>query len=182
MIDQQTTESETCELRVIVGSGVAVRRFAASIGATNLFSLSGMGRLTVWPMYEDDHDALHRAYGTGDWSDQHIRLSSRDVEQCAKCSVGERLAYLEAIATADTFHQAAAAWLDGTMSVRPTSLSLNTAGQHIYRPRRLWPLNMALGALGITPTSPETDAMAESGLGQFASNADLMANAMPAAS
>ena len=164
------------ELRLFVGTTVAVRRLASNVEAPRLFRLDGVARLAIWPIDDDLHDALHRTYGTGDWLKNAVRLSTRDLEFGAKYSLGEKLAYLEAVATPETFHQAAAAWRNGVMCVQPTALNLKEDALQSQRPRKLWPLNVALTALGVSPVGRD-DAIAASGLAHFASNAEILANA-----
>ncbi|MEL7049719.1 MAG: hypothetical protein AAFO75_12325, partial [Pseudomonadota bacterium] len=158
------------ELKLFVGTSGAIRALAGRAGNPPIYKPGTLEHdLLVLPMDDLTQDRLHRAYGTGDWPDPTIALSSGDLKVCAKVSLGGRLAFINAIAEHNGFHQSAAAWSDGHMSVRPLTLA---ASDQANRPRRLWPINVALAELGI-PNTGQQDAMAASGLMQFASNDEL---------
>lgn len=177
--------SRVLELRVFAGPLVVLRRFksaaqAAADAAVAIYEVPSPMGLTVLPVDDRVHDALHRAYGTGDWLSEGPRLSTGDLSFGLKASMAGPLAYLEAVLDDDRFHQAAVVWRDGAFALRPQSLILATAEtEHGTQPaggrqRSLWPLNQALQQLGVTPT-PSADALEQSGLAAFADNDELRA-------
>lgn len=172
-----TTPTPIHELRLFVGGRSVLRQFREITDKLRLFDPGGATGLAVMPLDDDLHDELRRTYGTGDWLEQGPRLSSGDIAYCAKLSRAGPLAYIEAIADKGGFSQAAMAWRDGRVSVRPQFFAATSINSPI-RARALWPMNVALHDIGAHP-GPHQDALEVTGIARFASNADIIARAEP---
>lgn len=178
MVERSSSEFE---LRLFAGPLTVLRRFREVCKCTEILKVPGPLGLTVIPLDDGVHDALHRAYGTGDWLATGPRLSTGDLAFCGKASLAGPLAYLEAVVDGQHFHQAAAAWHQGVAVFRPQSLTLplGESPQDGVTPPRgrqrpLWPLNQALQQLGIRATD-DADAIERSGLSSFADTREMIA-------
>ena len=138
-----------------------------------MFALTPAADVLALPLSHDLHDALHAAYGTGEWLDAGARISTGDQIFASQASRGSALAYLEIHTFGGVGEQSAALWLDGHTVLKPTTLAADLAAR---RAPAFWPINVALKGLGIAPAA-DGDALAVVGLAAFRSNEDLVANA-----
>jgi hypothetical protein len=162
-------------LRLFAGHPRGLLRYRALVPALRLFYLTPGAELAVIPIDDDGQDALHRAYGTGEWLDTlGMQLTSSDAAFAADASRSSAIAYLQTDYAGGTGAQAAALWIGGDWALRPLSLAADVAGN---RPRATWPINAALRGLGVKSVAgrDEFDCF---GLGAFPSFAAIIQHAL----
>lgn len=160
-------------LRLFTGALTALRPFTEISPHARVFALAADSPLPVLPLDERLHDALHAAYGTGDWLDEGAMLTSTDLAFAAKASRGAALAYVETNYFGGEGTQVAALWRDGALLLKPVAMDAETARQ---RPRSLWPINVVLRTLGVT-AQPGGDEFAALGLERWRGTEDIVAHA-----
>jgi hypothetical protein len=138
-------------LRLFAGPKAALRPFRDVVPITRAYALTPAAPLYVIPVDDTLLDALHAAYGTGEWLEHPShpeaappRLTSTDMVFAARASTGTGLAYLETEYFGGVGWQAAAVWIDGKLAMRP-ALTHSSDG----RAPPLRPINGALRMLGI---------------------------------
>ena len=161
-------------VRLFVGPAGALMPFLATAGG-RAFALSPGAEMLVLPLTDELHDALHAAYGTGEWLATGPRLSTGDLAFAAAASRGTALVYLETDYFAGEGGQCAVLWRDGTEVLRPTCMGAEAART---RPANLWPINSALRGLGVTATLHD-DEFSTLGLAHFRSNEAILEGAVP---
>ena len=127
----------------------------------------------VLPLDDDLHEQLHSVYGTGDWHEAGVLLSSSDLAFAAKASRGAVLAYIETNYFGGQGAQCALLWRDGVLALKPGAMEEATAR---VRPRPLWPINVVLKALGVAARAGG-DEFAELGLERWRHTEDIIENA-----
>lgn len=160
-------------VRAFVGPLTALRPFVAAAPVARVFELHAGAPLPLLPLDEVVHEALHTAYGTGDWIEAGPLLSSTDLAFAAKASRGAALAYVETDYFGGAGRQCAVLWRDGAVVLKPTEMDAETGRT---RPRSLWPINMALKGLGIIAAAGG-DEFTVSGLGGWRHTEDIIAQA-----
>ncbi len=153
-------------LRLFVGARQALSPYLAIATHARIFSLRPMASIYVLPLDDDLHDHLHESYGTGEWLDDGLQLSSGDIAFAARASAGTALAYIETEYFGGMGSQAAVLWEHGALRLGPAVM---TAYEARKRPQKLWPINAALRALGIEATDTD-DEFQSFGLANFRSN------------
>ena len=125
-----------------------MRRCVEAASHARIFALTSQAPLFVMPLTQIVRDQLHAANGTGEWPEIFVgaTLTTTDLAWSARASVGSALAWVARTAdvTEASNHQSAAVWIDGGVAMKPTQMSENDR-----RPRKLWPVNMALRLLGV---------------------------------
>ena len=164
-------------VRLFVSAPSALRPFLELSPAARLYTLTPDTDVAVLPYDEAVQDALHRRFGTGDWPEhQKLMLSTADQTFAAECSATAPLAYLETNYFGGIGMQSSAVWQLGRAAIAPTTM--NSAAQGGQRPPTLWPINVALRALGVR-ASPAGDEFTAFGLVDFRSNEAIHARAWP---
>lgn len=160
-------------VRLFTGPLTALRPFLAASARARVFSLSPSSPFPVLPLDDDLHDALHAAYGTGDWLEAGAMLTSSDLAFAAQASRGAALAYVETNYFGGQGSQSAALWRDGALMLKPSEMANENSPS---RPRSLWPINVALRTLGVVarPGSDEFEAL---GLAAWRQTDEILARA-----
>ena len=153
-------------LRALIGSYRALSPYQAITQNARFYSTRPGARLFVLPIDDDLHDELHTAYGTGEWLDNGIQLSSGDIAFAARASEGTALAFVETEYFGGTGAQSAALWENGAIRLGPVSMESEEARK---RPQSLWPINAVLRALGVEAKGPN-DEFEVFGLAEYRSN------------
>lgn len=161
-------------LHLFVGHQEVLRRYIELAPHLRLFRLTVAAELAVLAIDDDVLDALHKIYGTGEWSDT-LRLTSSDLAFAAETSKRGALAYVETDYFGGAGRQAAAVWTGGALALRPLAM---TSEQGLARPAATWPINAALRLLGVTAPA-RSDAFEAFGLGQYRSVAEIATGAIP---
>jgi hypothetical protein len=156
-------------VRLFAGSARVLAAYRALAPMARTFALTSGAGVLVLPLDDDLHDTLHRAYGTGEWSEGPPLLSSGDMAFAAKASERGPLAYLETSYFGGAGHQTAVVWQGGEVLMGP--MVLRRADQ-AERPAGLWPINAALRQLGVGAHEGE-DEFQSFGLGFYRSNEDI---------
>jgi len=166
-------------IRAFVGPKAALRPFAGVVPRATAYALVPAAPYFVLPVTEAVLDALHAAYGTGEWLEGAAphgapMLTSTDLAFAAKASLGSALAYVETDYFGGEGAQRAVAWIDGEIAVKPAAFA--TASQ---RSHTLWPVNTALRAIGVKAAGPAAtgDEFTVMGLGHFRSNEEIISRA-----
>ena len=160
-------------IQIFVAPLRALRAFQQAVPEVQLYALTPAAPLLVLPLTEDLHDALHRAYGTGEWLERGPRLTSSDLAFAANASVAGALAYLETDYFGGTGEQSAVVWQYGRLSFGPAHMASDAP-----RPPHLRPINAALKALGLI-AARGLDEFDTFGLGHYRSNDAIIERAMP---
>ena len=166
-------------VRMFVGPKAALRPFVALVPAARVYALTPGASVFALPLTEAVHDALHASYGTGEWIDfatdeSGPRLTTSDMEFAARASNGSALAWLMTEYHGGNGEQAAGAWINGALQMKPSLLR-----DADCPPRSLWPINMALRLLGVKAgTGPYDDEFAAFGLPAYRSEEDFAARAI----
>lgn len=163
------------DLRLFVGHPRVLSRYTAAVGEARLFALAAGATLAVLSLDDDLHDALHRAYGTGDWLEQGPSLTNTDMSFAARASAGGALAYIQTAYFGGAGSQSAALWIGGALAMKPAQLEQQAAGN---RARATWPINAALRGLGLQ-SAAGLDEFDSFGLGHYRTHADILARAFP---
>jgi hypothetical protein len=163
------------QVRLFVGHPNVLSRYHAVLPNVRLHTLVAGVALAVLSLDDDVHDALHKAYGTGEWLDDGAGLTSTDIAFAARSSKTGALAYIETAYFGGTGRQSAVLWIGGGIAIKPTSLETTAAGN---RPRATWPINAALRGLGVQATSGH-DEFDSIGLGHYRSHDAILARALP---
>ena len=161
-------------LHLFAGHPEVLRRYAEVTPRVRLYRLTPGAELAALPLSDDVHDALHKAYGTGEWAET-VRLTTADMGFAAETSRRGPLAYLETDYFGGTGLQAAAAWVGGALALRPIQMA-REQGQG--RSSATWPINAALRLLGLV-ARPGLDAFDTFGLGRFRSVETIEVGAAP---
>jgi hypothetical protein len=163
-------------LRLFVAHPQVLVRFRAALPAVRLHALQAGAKLAVLSLDDDLHDALHRAYGTGEWLDMGaVWLTTTDIAFAARASQAGALAYIETDYAGGAGQQSAALWSGGDLALKPTTLDASAVGN---RPRSTWPVNAALRGLGVQALGG-LDEFDSFGLGAYRSHDDIVARALP---
>lgn len=162
---------------LLAGSLGALRPYLQIVRGSCAYALTPGAQLLVLPLTEQVHDALHAAYGTGEWLPAGPRLSSRDLAFALDASRGTALAYLETDYFGGVGGQCAVLWVGGGEVLRPACMD---AAVGRTRPPVFWPINAALKGLGVAAPSG-LDEFTAFGLGNFRSNERIIAEAVPVA-
>ena len=103
-------------------------------------------------------------------------LTTTDMAFAAPASKGSALVWLETAYSGGRGEQVAAAWIDGSLQMKPTLLR-----EGDRRPQSLWPINTALRMLGVVASGPprKADEFAMSGLDLYRFNDEILARATP---
>ena len=164
---------------MFVGPRAALRPFVEIAPGARVYGLTPAASLFALPLTDDVHDALHAAYGTGEWLDigidQSPRLTTTDIAFAAAASRRAALVWLETCGPGGEGcdgGQIAAAWIDGSLEMKP---SLLRGGEH--RPVPLRPVNTALRMLGVTTAGSARDEAAVLGLSGYRSLEAIAARA-----
>lgn len=160
-------------VRAFAGPLTALRPFVAAAPGARVFELFPGAPLPVLPLDEAVHEALHAAYGTGNWIEDGPLLSSSDLAFAAKASRGAALAYVETDYFGGAGRQCAVLWRDGAVVLKPTAMDADTGRN---RPRSLWPINMALKGLGVVARGGG-DEFTALGLDRWRHTEDIVAGA-----
>lgn len=160
---------------LFVGPAAALRPIVGIASSARIFALMPRTSLLVLPLCQEVRDQLHMAHGTGEWLTTEpgylgAGLTTTDLAFAARASAGSALAW---IATAPSpegdgrTHEGAAVWIDGAVAMRPTLMPASER-----RPRKLWPVNMALRSLGVDTGRADagTNESDVFGLARFQSN------------
>lgn len=164
-------------IRLFAGSRRVLAPYEALHPMARLFALTANADVVVLPVDDDLHDAMHQAYGTGEWLEGPPLISSGDMAFAARASEAGPLAFLETSYFGGGGHQAAVLWTSGLLALGPMVMK---ASDQERRPARLWPINAALRSLGVVPEEGEDEFQAM-GLGFYRSNEDIwsMAGQVP---
>ena len=161
-------------LSVFIGSHRALSPYRIITAHARIFSLTPNSKLFVLPLDDDLHDTLHDSYGTGEWSDNGLQLSSGDMAFAARASKGTALAFVETDYFGGTGSQSAILWDNGQIRLGPALMNSNEARN---RPQSLWPINATLRALGVSATD-SNDEFEVSGLANHRSNDSIIKTAI----
>jgi hypothetical protein len=157
-------------VRLLVGPLQALRAVRTVAPMARIFALTPGARLWVLPLNDDVHDAVHAAFGTGEWLRRGAQLTTTDLMSLARLSQGSAVAYIETNYTGPTGSQSAALWRDGVVAMQPVSLDAS-----VSRPPQFWPINAALRSLGVIAQGT-ADEFTVFGLMGYRSNAMIAAN------
>jgi hypothetical protein len=162
-------------IRLFAGHPRVLERYSAAVAVARVYYLTRGAEFAAMPCDDDLLDALHRAYGTGDWLDTlALSITTGDMAFAAQASTAGPVAYLETDYHGGTGVQSAALWIGGTAALKPIALTSDAAGN---RPRPTWPINAALRGLGIKATAG-LDEFESFGLGNYRSNAEIVRHAL----
>lgn len=156
-------------VRLIAGSPRVLSAYATLTPMAQLFALTSVATIAVLPLDDDLHDALHRAYGTGEWRTSPPLISSGDMAFAAEASRQGPLACLETSYFGGAGQQAAVVWMDGEIVLGPHMLKRQDQER---RSPALWPVNAALRMLGVVAGTGEDEFQAM-GLHFYRSNEDI---------
>jgi hypothetical protein len=134
-----------------------------------IFALTPGAALWVLPLEDEVHDALHAAFGTGEWLRSGAQLTSTDLLTIARLSQGSAVAYIETSYSGPKGTQSAALWRDGVVAMQPVTLDAS-----VSRPPQFWPVNAALRSLGVIARPPD-DEFTVFGLMRYRSHAMIAA-------
>lgn len=162
-------------IRLFVAPWRALSALVAGVPQARIVSLAGGSDMLVLPVDDDLHDAMHAAYGTGEWLEHAARLSTSDVATAARASKGSAIAYLETDYSGGAGMQCAAVWHDGELSMKPAAMSQSEMQN---RAPQFWPVNAALRSLGVA-AQPGEDEFTTFGLARFRSNEAIIAGGLP---
>lgn len=158
------------KVKLFVGPLTALRPFSEISPLARVFLLTEDSPFPVLPLTEALHEALHGAYGTGDWLAEGPLLTTTDMAFAAKASRGAGLAYVETDYAGGVGQQCAALWRDGALALGPAVLN------GTERAATLWPVNMVLKALGVA-SRDGVDEILTLGLAGWGRTADIVAAA-----
>jgi hypothetical protein len=165
------------EVSLFVGSSSALRRFVELLPSARAYTLTSDSDLAVLPFDEPLEAALQRRHGIGDWPEGQSLLLSTSVQFfAAECSLAAPLVYLETHYGETDGQQSAVLWQGGRAVVGPATLDITGVGAG--RAPTLWPINVALRALGVRAIAPQ-DEFSTLGLGTFRDHAAIHARAWP---
>jgi len=133
-------------LRLFVGPVPALAALAGGAPDARIYELTAASDLLVLLLDDGLHEALHAAYGTGEWLESGPRLTTRDLAAGAAASRGAGLAYVEIEAGDGEGRQSAVVWIDGALAMHPVTMSVR---ERRARAPAFWPVNAALRALGV---------------------------------
>jgi len=157
------------DLRVFVGPIASLQAYTRLVPAIRIYALRPRADFHVIPLDDDIIDALHAAYGTGDWLDSGPQLSSGDMVFAAKASRAGPLAYLERYEDNSVVIECAAVWDGGMQLMRP---HCHEHQANSPRPPTIRPINAALKRLGVA-ASDGLEPAATIGLTAFKSSAAI---------
>jgi hypothetical protein len=165
------------EVSLFVGSAGSLRRFIELLPAARAYTLTPDSDLAVLPFDEPLEAAVQRRHGIGDWPAEQALLLSTSVQFfAAECSLQAPLAYLETHYDETGGQQSAVLWQGGRAVVGPATLDISGVGA--ARAPTLWPINVALRAMGVHAAAPQ-DEFSTFGLGAFRDHAAIHARAWP---
>lgn len=164
----------THALKLFVAHARVLQRYQAIVPAARLYTLTAGATLAVLPLDDALHDALHKAYGTGEWIENSVALTLTDLAFATRVSDMGPLALIETGGGTDTFAECAALWIGGKQSFKSMWLDRATAGN---RPRATWPINAALRGLGLHAMAG-LDEFDTFGLGLYPTNETVAARAL----
>jgi hypothetical protein len=165
------------EVALFAGSSIALRCFRDVVSDTPAYALTPDADIGVVLFDEALEDALQRRFGTGDWPEAQALLLSTTVQSfAAECSLRAPLAFLETYYDEVAGQQSAVLWQGGRAVVGPSTLDIVGAGA--ARAPTLWPINVALRALGVRADAPQ-DEFSAFGFGLFRDHAAIRARAWP---
>lgn len=163
---------------LFVGPKAALRPYLEAAPRARMFALTPAAPLFVLPLTDEVHDALHALNGTGEWieGEAPLRLTNTDMAFAAKAARGTALAYVETDTFGGKGAQSAAAWIDGELVARPTTLATPSG-----RPHALWPINAALRTIGVKAVGSGVmqDEFSVLGIGLFRSNEAILERGLP---
>lgn len=162
------------QLNLFIGHPEVLRRYADTSDRVRLFRLTPGSNLSVLPLDDDLHDALHHIYGTGEWL-AGPRLTSTDLAFAARTSLLGPLGYVETYYAGGQGHQAAALWSGGEIAIRPLVMGRD---QQQSRPQATWPINAVLRGLG-TAAAAGQDEFEAFGLGAYRRNEAVAERGFP---
>jgi predicted secreted hydrolase len=162
-------------IRLFVGHPRVLSRYQAVAAAASLYYLTRGAVLATLPVDDDLLDALHSAYGSGDWLDTlSLAITTGDMAFAQTASRDGALAYLETDYHGGDGSQSAVLWQGGDTALKPIVMTSAAAGN---RPRSTWPINAALRGLGVKVVQG-FDEFDSFGLGAYRSHADIAASAL----
>jgi hypothetical protein len=161
------------DVRLFVGHPNVLSRYLAAAPAARLHILTAGAALAVLSLDDELHDALHRAYGTGEWLDQGPSLTTTDLAFAARTSEAGAVAYVQTRYFGGAGSQSAALWIGGALTLKPIELDQKAAGN---RARSTWPINAALRGLGVQAAAGH-DEFDTFGLGSYRSHDALVSRA-----
>ncbi len=141
-------------VRLMAGSARVLAAYRALTPLAHLFALTSGAEILVLPLDDDLHDALHRAYGTGEWRSQAPLLSTGDMAFAAEASREGPLACLETSYFGGSGQQAAIVWQNGEVVLGPSVMKRKDQER---RAPSLWPVNAALRTLGVAARDGEDE-------------------------
>jgi hypothetical protein len=162
-------------VRLFVGHPTVLLRYRTALPAARIHTLVAGTALAVLSIDDDIQDALHKAYGTGEWLDDGAGLTTTDLAFAARSSETGALAYIETAYFGGAGRQSAVLWIGGDITMKPTSLETTAAGN---RPRATWPINAALRGLGVQATAGH-DEFESFGLDRYRSHDTILSRALP---
>ncbi|MBX9926874.1 MAG: hypothetical protein K2Y05_10990 [Hyphomicrobiaceae bacterium] len=172
------------DVRLLAGPKLALRPYQDAVANLRIYALLPRAAAYVLPLDDDVLDALHARNGTGEWLSEPTHaeasppnLTTTDIAFAAKASTRSALVYLETNYFGRTGWQAAAAWIDGEIAMRPALAHTREA-----RATKLLPINGALRLVGIVAqyTTTADDEFTAFGLTHYRSNAAIHERAIPA--
>lgn len=168
-------------VNLLIGPRAALRPFLEAAPSARMFALTPSAPLFVLPLTDEVLDALHTRHGTGEWLDFDTqesapRITSTDMVFAAAASRNTALVWIYTGYFGGPGEQAACAWIDGALALKPT---IERVGQHL--PPALSPINCALRLLGVKAggTGAGDDEFTALGLGQYRSNEEVLERALP---
>jgi hypothetical protein len=115
------------EVRLFVGHPNVLLRYRTALSGARIHTLVAGAALAVLSMNDDIQDALHKAYGTGEWLDDGAGLTTTDLAFAARASETGALAYIETAYFGGSGRQSAVLWFGGDVTIKPTSLESTAA-------------------------------------------------------
>lgn len=159
-------------VRLFAGPMLALMRVRVLLPHANVYALTPVPLLRVLPLDEDDYDALHASYGTGEWLETGPRLTSTDLDFGKEVSRGTWLAYLETNYFGSIGGQSAVLWRDGAVAIGPVAVAPGSS-----RPPALMPINAVLRGAGVIAAAGR-DEFETVGLDRWRSNDAIRAAAL----
>ncbi len=168
---------------LFAGPKLALRPYLGLLDGQRLYALTARASAYVLPVDDRLLDALHARHGTGEWLTQPSyrdggapRLTTTDLAFAAQASIRSALVYIETDYFGAMGWQAAAAWIDGAIAMRPALAHTSEA-----RAVKLLPVNGALRLIGINAahTTPGDDEFTAFGLATYRSNQAICERAIP---